>query len=55
MHQLEDGANLFNQYRIQPSLLWKINNQLQLQIMYMIIKSPNEVQRALWMSWIYNL
>lgn len=55
MHQLEDGANCFNQYRIQPSLLWKMNKHLQLQIMYMIIKSPNEVQRALWMSWIYNL
>lgn len=55
MHQLEDGVNRFNQYRIQPSLLWKMNKQVQLQTMYMIVKAPNEAQTVLWMSWIYNI
>lgn len=55
MHQFEDGVSRFNQYRVQPSILWKINNDLQLQTMYMIVKTPNELQRALWLTWIYNM
>lgn len=55
MHQLEDGVSHFNQYRIQPSLLWKIKKQFQFQTMYMIVKTPDELQRVLWMTWIYNI
>jgi hypothetical protein len=55
MHQLANQKFEFNQLRIQPALLYKFNEAVHVQAMYMHLKAINEKQQAFWITYFLNI
>jgi len=51
MHQLQQKKFEFHLLRVQPSILYKLNEKIQVQAMYMYMKNPNENLHVLWMTY----
>jgi hypothetical protein len=55
LHQLEHGQLRFNQLRIQPAMIYNTSNNIQIQVMYMYLKTPDQKQNALWLTYFIHL
>lgn len=55
MQQLKGSKISFNQSRFQPALMMKLNQSMQLQGMFMVLKTPSEKQHTIWLTYQLQL